>query len=56
MSREELPCVNSPLGEAVVHIGKGQEAGEPALSEEERSLLKRKAGPLGDAEDFFELS
>lgn len=56
MSREELPCVNSPLGEAVVHIGKGQEAGEPALSEEERPILKRKSGPLGDAEDFFELS
>lgn len=48
--------MSSPLGEAVVHSGKGQEAGEPALCEEGRPTLKRKSGPLGDAGDLFELS
>lgn len=40
----------------MVHIGKGQEAGEPALSEEGRLTVKRKSGPFGDAENLFALS
>lgn len=40
----------------MVHIGKGQEAGEPALKEEGKLTLKRKSGPLRDAENLFELS